>query len=697
MLKKYLCVLRAMDKKEMTIALAGNPNVGKSTVFNALTGLKQHTGNWTGKTVELASGKAEHNGVTYNFVDIPGTYSLKPRSKEESVAGEFICFGEAESVVIVCDATSLERNLYLALQIIETDTPAIVCVNLLDEARKKGVTINTALLEKELGVPVVGMTARSGEGIEELLAKLSQKAVNSPLKIKYNQTIEGALEYIIPVLKKHNITQLNQRWLSLRLLERDDNALEFIGKCNTLSDSQKNEILLAMEKGRAFLEKEKELGNLSESIALTLYSVASHISSSVTLSSVKNNSLSKGERIFTNGFSAYLVMLLILSVILYITIAGANYPSQWLSAFFSWCEIRLMSLASSMGVPELLKGMLISGGFRVLGWVVSVMLPPMAIFFPCFTLLEDLGVLPRIAYVLDNGFRKANTCGKQALTTCMGYGCNCVGISGARIIDSKRERLVAILTNSLTVCNGRFPAIITLVSVFLVSGGGFAGGALSAIILALIIVLSLGFTLLASNILSKTLLKGEGSHYILEIPPYRKPQISRVIVNSVLNRTALVLFRAVAVAFPAGVIIWLVANVTVGESSVLSYITNTFEPLGRIMGMDGKTLSAFFLGIPANEIVLPITLMSYLGAGEMMSIENVSVIGEVLKSNGWTQVSAICYIIFSVVHFPCATALLTIYKETKSLKWTVLAFLLPTISGIILCWLVNIISNSLIC
>lgn len=679
-----------MSSGKITVALAGNPNVGKSTVFNALTGLKQHTGNWTGKTVDLASGMVEKEGVVFDFVDIPGTYSLKPHSAEESVASDFICFGESQKVAVVCDATSLERNLYFVLQILETGADTVVCVNLLDEARKKGIVINLPLLSHELGVNVTGAAARDGEGIDELLDSLVSENTKKPFKVKYSEVVERGIEYIIPTVREIKTLNVDYRWLSLRLLDGDESVKKYLSKCECLDENSLNKIYKSIAKAKKYLNDNnisEEI--LSENIASSLYEEAQRISKNVTVS--KKDEKSYRERIFTNRIGAYAVMLLMLCAIFYITIIGANYPSKWLSVLFTNLENSLTDFAVGIAIPPFFRGMLISGGFRVLGWVVSVMLPPMAIFFPCFTLLEDLGVLPRVAYVLDNKFAKAETCGKQALTTCMGYGCNCVGISGARIIDSKRERLIAILTNTLTPCNGRFPAIIKLISVFFVSGVGKNKGLLSALILATVIVLSLALTLAVSNLLSHTLLKGEPSHYILELPPYRTPQITRIVVNSVLNRTVFVLIRAAAVAFPAGVVIWLFANVEINNTTVLTGINGFLDPVGKIMGLDGETLGAFFLGIPANEIVLPIALMSYTGATQMTDGFAVSEISSVLTANGWSALTAVCYTVFSVVHFPCATALITVAKETKSVKWTVLSFVLPTTIGIVFCSLINLI------
>jgi len=678
--------------EKLKIALAGNPNVGKSTVFNALTGLKQHTGNWTGKTVEVFTGEYKFNDKTYEIVDVPGTYSLIPHSKEESVARDFLCFSESDKILIVCDATALERNLYFVCQILELNKETVLCVNLLDEAKKKGIEIDLDLLSYELGVTVVGASARDNDGISEIKKALEKRNTKKIKNIKYQKEIEEALEYIFPYLFKMPIKDLDKRWLSLRLLDGDEDLFlslnEYLGY-----DLRENEFIgSAIKKAMLFLNEngiDKE--QLSELVAENLYNNATIISDQVTVSKTKTN-ISKDlkiDKFMTGKYSSYLVLGVILFLVFYITIVGANIPSTALMNFFTKAEAVIFSFFSDLGISEFFNNMLIKGGFRVLGWVVSVMLPPMAIFFPLFTILEDLGVLPRVTYVLDSKFQKANTCGKQALTICMGFGCNCVGVTGARIIDSKRERLIAILTNSFTPCNGRFPAIIKLISIFFISQVSAGSELLSALFLSVVIVFSIAVTLFVSNILSKTLLKGEKSHYILELPSYRKPQITKVITRSLLNRTIFVLGRAVAVAFPAGIIIWLLLNL--GDKVILNSIISFFTPLGKLMGLDGEILTSFVLGIPANEIVLPICLMTYSENKELISIESAQAISEILAGNNWSIKTAICFIMFSVFHFPCATTLITIFKETKSFKWLLISFLLPTALGVIICMFFNFV------
>ena len=390
-------------------------------------------------------------------------------------------------------------------------------------------------------------------------------------------------------------------------------------------------------------------------------------------------------------------MILLLLGIFWLTIVGANYPSQLLSAGLFWLGDRLGELMNTLGAPEWLNGLVVDGAYKVLAWVVSVMLPPMAIFFPLFTLLEDSGYLPRVAYNLDKPFKRCCACGKQALTMAMGFGCNAAGVVGCRIIDSPRERLIAILTNNFVPCNGRFPMILNIITIFFLGAacGGFSS-ILSAAILTGFILLGIAMTFAVSKILSKTILKGVPSSFTLELPPYRKPQFGKVIIRSIFDRTLFVLGRAAAVAAPTGLLIWFLANVTVGDLSILRHITDFLDPFGRLLGLDGVILAAFILGLPANEIIVPIIIMTYLCEGSLLEMDSLTQLHELLTANGWTIITAINVILFSLFHWPCSTTLMTIKKESGSLKWTFAAFIIPTIVGMGLCFLVNLIGGAFV-
>lgn len=605
------------------IALAGNPNVGKSTVFNALTHLHQHTGNWTGKTITCANGIVRWNGKTFCLVDLPGTYALHSHAAEEDAAREFLQSNTADCIIIVVDATCLERNLIFTLQILSMTQRAVLCLNLMDEARKKSISIDVPALEKRLGIPVVPCAAAAGKGLDHLM-----------------ETVETLVE-------NNSIKNTEQK-----------NVTDFPPLSSFV--------------------------HAAEQIAAETVTVDARIPD-------RDRRI---DAILTSRRYGIPIMLALIALVFFLTITGANVPSEWLSYLLFACAKPLNDLIIWLGAPEWLRAMLIDGGWNVLASVVSVMLPPMAIFFPLFTCLEDIGYLPRIAFNLDHVFCKARTCGKQVLTLCMGLGCNAAGVVGCRIIDSERDRMIAILTNTMVPCNGRFPAIISLITLFIVGTTQSSAKTflLAAISLTCVVIVGVFMTLVASWLLSKTILKGMPSAFFLELPPYRRPQVGKIIVRSLRDRTMFVLLRAMCVAAPAGLLIWCIGNIQVGSDTLLTIFAGALDPFARWIGLDGMILLAFILGFPANEIVIPLVLMGYLSSGTLVEINQLSDLAVLLAQNGWTSVTAVCFILFSLFHWPCSTTCLTIRKETGSTKWMLIGMILPTLFGITLCFIVHSIS-----
>lgn len=677
-----------MDKslKPLRIALAGNPNTGKSTVFNALTGLHQHTGNWSGKTVGCASGFFRIAGKRAELIDLPGIYSLFSEQAEESCAGDFLSFGDMDAILVVLDASCLERNLPLALQLLELSDHVVVCLNLMDEAKKKGIFIDTQKLSDLLGVPVIPTAARSHKGLSDLLFAL-ETVLQQPTAPKRLANLHSSYPDVFSYLQEGCaplLPQVKQYPLLLDFILEQKNALLPALQAQGCDAWQCQEILLRAQAAQNLLAGEIE--NYQQTRALLFQTQADTIAAAVCKRPSAGDTATKRiDRIMLHKRTGIPCMLLLLCFVFWITVAGANIPSAYLMAGFDKLGEFLRQVLYDLDTAPWLIHLLMDGVYLTVSWVVSVMLPPMAIFFPLFTLLEDFGLLPRIAFQMDGLLQKAGAHGKQALTLCMGFGCNAAGVTACRIIDSPRERLIAILTNAFVPCNGRFPTIILLASIFLSAGNPW----LSGIAVICVVFLSVCITLVVSFLLSRTLLRGIPSSFVLELPPYRMPQVGRVLIRSLLDRTIFVLGRAVLVAVPAGIVIWLFQNIRIGDLTLLGYLATFLDPLGSCMGLSGVILAAFILGMPANEIVLPILLMVYTQNGMLVEAQGMAQAGALLSANGWTWCTALCAIIFSLNHFPCTTTLLTIHKECGSLKWTLVAFVLPTLVGVMLCMLLH--------
>ncbi len=599
--------------------LAGNPNVGKSTVFNRLTGFNQHTGNWTGKTVEISEGSFTYRGYEHIVVDLPGTYSLSAESEEEAVAADYIDKGVYDCIVIVTDASALRRNLQFVVQVLRKTTKAVLCLNMSDIAKKNDVFIDVDELSLMLGIPVVSVTAKKKSDIYKLI-----------------DCAVGVAEGRNKTFTVKSISDLKDGSV--------DNILEFSEEISRYCINSKNRCKLSF-----------------------------------------------ADKTFSGKISGCIAISLILMILFWLTAYGANYPGALLSSIFSFLISKFTEFLFLLRCPYIIVDFLCNGMLNTCAWVVSVMLPPAAIFFPLFALLENWGILPRIAFNLDGIFAKSGVSGKMSLTMLMGFGCNSCGVMGCRIFSSRFERKTAIITNSFIPCNGRLPMLMTLSTVFFSSySNSLIGSLITAVILFVLLVLAVLMTLLVCKIMS-LISKDSSESFMMEMPCFKKPDIVKTVALTFKDKVFKVLLRAVYVALPAGGVIWLIANIKVNDTALLNYIVDFLEPVGKIIGVDGVILNSYILGFPANEIVLPIMIMSYTNSSSLVECSSIYELGVLLSSNGWTQITAICTMVLCLFHFPCSTTLISIYKETKSRLVTFLSFIVPLITGFMLCGIINLI------
>jgi len=679
-----------MSEQRIVVGMAGNPNVGKSAIFNALTGSRQHVGNWPGKTVERAEGVFQHRDREIRLVDLPGTYSLAAQSPEEVIARDYIVSGEPDVVVSVVDATCLERNLNLVLQILELTDKVVVALNLMDEVRRQGWEIDIETLEGALGVPVVPTVATEGEGLPELVEAIVAVAEGyrktRPVSVDYGVTVEGYIQTLQDDLGHMGLeNEERSRWVALKLLEDDPEIVEAfklgdLAALGLTAPSASAEVFRALQR-RAVRLREAIRPDAKVEIVRRRYVFAHDVVHQVAhrLRPEEESATERIDRIVTHKVWSWPITVAVFLVIFWITINGAEIAGGWLDAFFSWLIPAARTWLMSVQAPWWVTGAFVDGFMVGVATVITVMLPPMVILFTAFALLEDLGLLPRLAFNLDRPMQALGSQGKQTLTWGMSFGCNVTGIMASRIIENKKVQLAAILTSPLIICSGGYGAGIALVIAL------FGDRALP--VMLSLVFLSLGAASLATVILNKTIFRGEPGGFVLEMPSYRKPKWGQVAGRALVDRVAHTMWRAVEFAGPASLLIWLLGNLPPGapfEQTPVGWLVRTLAPLGCPFGLTGEMLTALLFTLPAKEIIVPALAMTY--GLQTTLVESEQVLNYLPRV--WTPLSSYTFLVFFMLYLPCLVTVWATWKETRSLKWTLMSLLVSLVTASAITFLV---------